>query len=161
MNPDGIAVIVEETLFDGQTTNRYLFREVINFFENIDYPFFSFPVWGGSKQSVQTRLFHHIPTNHLERVEFLSAHGNPSDAAKYARRVLVIDPSVAELEALLKLAISDLTPDQVLTFLRYGKAIIPPFPAWHCCYQNFMEVHWSEHDLQSEYALLEIMPQQI
>ena len=154
LNPDAIAVMVEETLFEGQTTNRYLFGKVINALENIDYPFSGFPVWVGSKHSARSRLFNHVPGSHVEMVEFLRAHGDPGDAAMYARRVLMIDPSGAEMENLIKIATSDLTTDQVLAFLQHGKSVLPPLPAWHCFYQSFMETRRPEHDLQTEYAML-------
>ncbi len=154
LNPDAIAVMVEETLFEGQTTNRYRFGKIVYALENIDYPFSSFPIWVDSKHSTRTRLFNHVSTNHLEMVEFLRVHGDPDDAPKYARRALVIDPSGAETENLLDIATSDLTTDKALAFLQHGKTILPPLPAWHCFYQNFMETRRPEHDLQTEYAML-------
>lgn len=154
LNPDAIAVMVEETLFEGQTTNRYRFGKVVYALEDIDYPFSTFPIWVDSKHSTRTRLFNHVSTNHLEMVELLRVHGDPDDAPKYARRALVIDPSGAEAENLLNVATSDLTTDQALAFLQHGQTILPPLSTWHCFYQNFMETLRPEHDLQTEYAIL-------
>jgi len=154
LNPDAMAVMVAETLHKGQTTNHYYFGENINALTGIDHPFSSFPIWAGTKRSAQTRLFNRVPTNHLEMVELLRVHGDPADVAEYARRALVIDPSMAETEELLKIAISDQTTDQALAFLQKGKTISPPLPKWHCFYQNYMEVRRPGHDLQTEYALL-------
>jgi len=154
LNPDALAVMVEETLFEGQTTNRYRFGKVVYALDNIDYPFSSFPIWVDSKHSTRTRLFNHVSTNPLEMVELLRVHGDPDDAPKYARRALVIDPSGAETENLLKVATSDLTPNKALAFLQHGQTILPPLSAWHCFYQNFMETLRPEHDLQTEYAML-------
>lgn len=154
LNPDAMAVMVEETLLEGQKTNRYQFGKVINALEGIDYPFSAFPVWAGTKQSAQTRLFSHTSTNHLELVELLRTHSEPTATADYARRALIVDPSGAETEELLKIATNDLSMEQTLVFLKRGTSILPPLPTWHLFYQDFMEARQPEHDLQTEYAML-------
>jgi len=154
LNPDAIAVMVEETLFEGQTTNRYRFGKIVYALEGIDYPFSAFPIWVDSKHSTRTRLFNHIPASHLEMVEFLRAHGDLAEVSEYARRILLIDPSVAETSNLLKIATSDLTTDQTTAFLQRGRAFSPPLPVWHRFYQKFMEAWQPDHDLQAEYAML-------
>ncbi len=154
LNPDAIAVMVEETLLEGETTNRYLFGNIIYALEGVDYPFSTYPVWADSKNSAQTRLFNHVPANHLEMVGFLRAYGDPAEAVEYARRILLIDPSVAEMENLLKIATSDLTTNQTTTFLQRGRMVSPPLPVWHRFYQNFMEAWQPDHDLRAEYAML-------
>lgn len=154
LNPDAIAVMAEETLLEGQVTNRYSFGKVINVLEGIDHPFSGFPIWAGSRHASQTRLFLHSPSNHLEMVEFLRAHGDVGDATKYAGRLLTIDPSVEDMETLLEIATSELTVEQAVGFLETGKRILPPLIAWHCFYQDFMGVRQPGHDLQTEYGLL-------
>lgn len=154
LNPDAMAVMVEETLIEGQKTNHYQFGDVINALEGIDYPFSSFPVWSGTKRSAQTRLFHHIPTNHLELVEVLRTHGNPADAAQYARRALMINPSGPETIPLLEIATHDLPTKEAQVFLRHGTSILPPLPEWHVFYQDLIAALQPEYDLQAEYAEL-------
>lgn len=154
LNPDAMAVMVAETLSEGHTTNRVWFGKAIHVLAGIDYPFSSFPAWAGSKHSAQTRLFIHRPDRHVEMMGFLRTHGYAGDDIAYARRALAIHPAGAEGEALLRTATRNLTTEQVLSFLDAEKSVSPPLPAWHCFYQNFMEVHRPEHDLQGEYATL-------
>lgn len=154
LNPDAFALLVKETRLGGEITNQYLFGDVINELEGVGYPFSSFPAWADAKHSAQTRLFNHVPSNHLEMVELLHAHSDRSDATGYARRVLVAEPAGEEVEALLQIATSDLTLKQTLAFLQRGKAVLPPVLLWHHFYQNLMETQQPEYDLQTEYGLL-------
>jgi tetratricopeptide (TPR) repeat protein len=154
LNPDAMAVIVTETLIDGELTNSYRFGEAINTLTGIDHPFSSFPVWAGRKHSAQSRLYNHVSKTHADVLELLRTENGESVASEYARRALLTDPDNNETLLLLKEAVKNIPTEQALSFLQHRNRYSPPRLDWHVFYQNFMKAHRPEHDLQTEYALL-------
>ncbi|MCF7818461.1 MAG: hypothetical protein K9M54_11330 [Kiritimatiellales bacterium] len=154
LNPDSLAVVTTETMYNGQTTNDYIFGETVNAMTGINHPFSSFPVWARSGHSPQTRLSHLTPKSHLEVVELLNAQGKTNDASAYVRRALIIEPASPETKDLLAIAIDGLPIKNTLAFLKRGRDTEPPLIEWHEFYQNFMDARQPDYDLQTEYALL-------
>ncbi len=154
INPDAIALLVCETLESEQKSKTYHFGEAINTLSGIHYPFASFPLWVGAKDSAQTRLFNLVPNTHLEIVNLLNAQGRQEDAIQYARRALEVIPDSEETQDLLKVAVKDFSNEQIIEYLKPGIESFPPRLNWHFFYQDFITTFKPEYDLQTKYALL-------
>jgi tetratricopeptide (TPR) repeat protein len=154
LNPDAMALLINETLDADQRTKAYQFGEEINALTGINYPFSDFPLWASAKESAQTRLYSHIPESHLEIVSMLNGQSRNDDATQYARRVLEVVPDSEETQELLTVAVKNFSDEQTIEYLEPGMAAVPPRLNWHFYYQDFITTYKPEHDLQTEYALL-------
>jgi tetratricopeptide (TPR) repeat protein len=154
LNPDAMAVLIEENMEGARGTNSLLFGETVNVLNGVDHLFSPSTARGGGGHSGRVRLVNHVPSSPLDLVGFLRSQGHHSDAAEYARRVLRVDPAVSDAKGLLKAATRDQSVDKAVEFLRPGLALQPPLLDWHCFYQDIMTARRPEHDLQGEYGLL-------
>ncbi len=73
-------------------------------------------------------------------------------AVKYARRALSRQPESIESEQLLEVALASADDEGTMAFLRKGLDVSPSLLPWHLYYQNYMQVHHPEHNLEREYT---------
>ncbi|WP_136062397.1 tetratricopeptide repeat protein [Pontiella sulfatireligans] len=154
LNPDGLALLLAETMHKNNTTNRFYVGETVYILTGINHPFSKFPAWASAKRSPQSRLFLHPATNHLDAVKAVDQYLGHTKARTHARRILQADPAPAEIDALLSWAVDDMPIDAAVAFLKQGRLDAAPKLGWHLFYQDYMTEQDCAYDLQKEYALL-------
>lgn len=150
INPDAMALLIEETRENGTLSERRFCGQAVNAFDHIDLPFKPFPA--NTEESPLVRLYHHRPATHAEAITLLDEYRGPETASEYARQALVANPAMEEADLLLPLAVRSMTPDETLAFLQTGTTNEPPLMTWHRFYHHFVLSQNLNINLQREYA---------
>lgn len=161
LNLDRMAVLAKETRTIADAGNQppeteYLCGESQYTLTGIDIPFTDFPEekrLKKLKQETVSRIYHHEANGYSEQIAFLQKN-KPESVGVYARSALLLEPAQPTNIELLPLAVSDQPPEEALLFLRNGTTHSPVLPEWHQFYQDYIERHHPEYDLQTEYAQL-------
>ncbi|MBN2685606.1 MAG: hypothetical protein JXR40_10030 [Pontiellaceae bacterium] len=91
------------------------------------------------------------PQTHEEMINKLQQINQPKVAEKYARNALEMNPLTKEATLLIPLAVKTMDDQQTLAFLKKQLSRIPSLLDWHLYYQEYMQIHHPEFDLEAEY----------
>ena len=162
INPDGLALLLEETT--GYSTNgtasaknNYSFHsnKVLHEFSDIDFPFKDFPkqISMGSNSTVEyrTKLSNFKPFSFNQRMNFVSEKLSKEEMAAYLEKYVAMSPEDMSSGDVLQYLSRLTAPEKFLKIIRPGVAIRPVLIEWHRTYQTYMETHDPSYDLVGEY----------
>jgi len=151
INPDALALfIIDQQTDNGPQTIFSQGRQVHNL-TGVGYPLFGLK---SREEGKNHGVNLYRPPTHLAMIKRLQEMDLANDAVLYARRTLSMNPATDEVGPLLDIALSGLTPEQQITFLRKGLSTIPAVMPWHLRYQDLVMLEQPDHDLAREYTVL-------
>lgn len=154
INPDAMALLAvaepEDNIKDSRTTYSHVGQIRI-------YPGLGNPQHGLRRISSDVKRTDSIslyrPESHMAMVDLMVRLELEKAAIKYARRALLMEPASEESDELLKVALRDTNDSGTMAFLSKELDSSPALLPWHRYYQNYMQAHHPEHNLEREYTL--------